>query len=385
MKSVKLLERDGRYYARYYDSSRPEGDRRCTRTLETNREDVAHRRIVQRRQDFKEGRLNPWNPDDNSGELITFATAASRFLDSKSHLRPASVNEYRIALEGLDVNSNVLLRNVQPSQLRPYVVEGTKHPNLPDKRDPHVSIATRRKRYQHLKAFFRWALREGYIDSSPLADITPPKKPEKNPEYLTPKQLRRLLRCIEADYELKKSDDRAQPGQVLWLLDLIRLAVNTGMRLGELTSLRWGAIDFSEGFIEVLSTPEEPTKSGSDRRIPMTDEANALLQRLHEDRTGRGPAEHVLKGYKGGPLNGRYASKRFKHYIREAKLDERFSFHSLRHTCASWLVQRGVSLPMVQAILGHADPSTTERYAHMAPDAMKQAISVLDSSPPSSP
>lgn len=367
MKSVKLVTRGNRYYARYYDGSRPKGDRQCTRSLKTARKDVAERRIVERRKDFKEGRLNPWNPDDKSGELVTFRNAADRFLDSKSHLRPASVNEYRIALEGLDVEKNVLLRNVTPSSIRRYVV-----------RDREVAVATRRKRYRHLKAFFRWAIREGYIESSPLDEVTPPKKEEKNPEYLTPDQLRRLLRCIKADYEMKAAGDRAQPGQVLWLLDLIRLAVNTGMRLGELTSLRWGAIDFREGFIEVLSTPEEPTKSGSDRRVPMTDEAEEVLRRLEEERDGRGPGEHVLKGYKGGPLNGRYASSRFKHYVRKAELDERFSFHSLRHTCASWLVQRGVSLPVVQSILGHAEPSTTERYAHMAPDAMKQAISVLD-------
>jgi len=367
MKSVKLVKRKNRYYARYYDGSRPEGDRRCIRSLKTERKDVAERRVVEKRKDFKEGRLNPWNPDDKSGELVTFHTAASRFLDSKSHLRPASVNEYRIALEGLDVQENVLLRNVAAPTIRQYVV-----------RDRSVAVATRRKRYRHLKAFFRWAIREGYIDSSPLDQVTPPKKEEKNPEYLTPDQLRRLLRCIEADYEMKVKSDRAQPGQVIWLLDLVRLAVNTGMRIGELTSLRWGAIDFREEFIEVLSTPEKPTKSGSERRIPMTEEVKEILERLYEQRDGRGPGEHVLKGYNGGPLNKRYASNRFKYYVRKAELDERFSFHSLRHTCASWLVQRGISLPMVQSILGHADPSTTERYAHMAPDAQKQAISVLD-------
>jgi integrase len=367
VKSVKLVTRRHRYYARYYDGSRPEGDRQCTRSLKTERKDVAERRVVERRKEFKEGRLNPWNPDDKSGELVTFQEAASRFLDSKSHLRPASVNEYRIALEGLDVTTNVLLRNVTAASLRRYVV-----------RDRSVAVATRRKRHRHLKAFFRWAVREGYIDTSPLREVTPPKKKEKTPEYLTPNQLRRLLRCIAADYDMKVKNDRAQPGQVLWLLDLIRLAVNTGMRLGELTSLRFGAVDFREEFIEVLSTPEEPTKSGSERRVPMTEEARAVLERLHSEREGRGPGEHVLKGYNGGPLNGRYASQRFKHYVRKAGLDERFSFHSLRHTCASWLVQRGVSLPVVQAILGHADPSTTERYAHMAPDAVKQAISVLD-------
>lgn len=177
---------------------------------------------------------------------------------------------------------------------------------------------------------------------------------------------------------MKAKANCAQPGQVLWLLDLVRLAVNTRMRLGELTSLRWGAIDFREGFIEVLSTPEQPTKSGSERRIPMTDETEEVLRHLEEERDGRGPGEVVFRGYSGGPLNVRYASQRFKHYVRKAELDERFNFHSLRHTCASWPFQRGVSLPVVQAILGHSAPSTTERYAHMAPDAMKQAISVLD-------
>jgi integrase/recombinase XerC len=288
--SVKLVKRKNRYYARYYDGSRPEGDRQCIRSLKTERKDVAERRVVERRKDFKEGRLNPWNPDDKSGELVTFHDAASRFLDSKSHLRPASVNEYRIALEGLDVKQNVLLRNLTGATLRRYVV-----------RDRSVAVATRRKRYRHLKAFFRWAIREGYIESSPLDEVTPPKKEEKNPEYLTPEQLRRLVRCIEADYEMKAKADCAQPGQVLWLLDLIRLAVNTGMRLGELTSLRWGAIDFREGFIEVLSKPGEPTKSGSERRIPMTDEAEKVLRRLQEERDGHGPGEHVLKGLQRRP------------------------------------------------------------------------------------
>ena len=288
-------------------------------------------------------------------------------VEDKSHLRPKTVTAYRVALQGLDVAPGVLLGGVDPKPLRDYIVY-----------DRSVTVATRRKRHRHLKVFFRWCVSEGYLERTPIEKVTPPKAQKKTPEFLTPEELRTLLRCIDADYELKAAADEAQPGQILWLKDLIVLAVNTGMRRGELTSLQWGDIDFASGFIDVRSSEDNPTKSGSDRRIPMTQDAREVLRRLQSERHGRGPGEHVLKGYYGDPLCGDYAGKRFKHYVRKAKLDERFCFHSLRHTCASWLVQRGVSLPMVQEILGHADSTTTQRYAHMAPDALKQAMAVLD-------
>lgn len=78
----------------------------------------------------------------------------------------------------------------------------------------------------------------------------------------------------------------------------------------------------------------------------------------------------------GEPIRPGHVTTRFKDMARKADLDERIHFHSLRQ--GSWLSTRGVPMRHIQAILGHADPSTTERYAHMAPDAMKQAISVLD-------
>ena len=64
----------------------------------------------------------------------------------------------------------------------------------------------------------------------------------------------------------------------------------------------------------------------------------------------------------------------FKKYVRLAKLPERISFHNLRHTCTSWMVQRGVSLPIVRAVLGHSDVKVTQKYAHLAPDVMKAGI-----------
>ena len=193
------------------------------------------------------------------------------------------------------------------------------------------------------------------------------------PEFLTPTQLERLLAAIEADYVMKRAAKQARPGQILWLTDVVKVAVCTGMRLGELVNLRWSWVDFETGFIVIRRSADFIPKSGDERAIPLVGDALEVLTRFAERRDDDLDG-YVLRGVGGGQLNSNFASHRFKHYVRLAKLPENIRFHSLRHTCASWLVQRGVSLPIVQAILGHSTIQVTQRYAHLAPDVMQAAM-----------
>ena len=193
------------------------------------------------------------------------------------------------------------------------------------------------------------------------------------PEFLTPTQLERLLAAIDADYEMKRREKRALPGQILWLADVIRVVVATGMRLGELVNLRWNWVDFESGFVTIRRSATFVPKSGSERPIPLVGDAMEVLPRLAAERNDDLDG-YVFTGVKGGRLNPNYTSRRFKHYVRLARLPGNIRFHSLRHTCASWLVQRGVSLPIVQAILGHSTVRVTQRYAHLAPDVMQAAM-----------
>ncbi len=155
--------------------------------------------------------------------------------------------------------------------------------------------------------------------------------------------------------------------------DLVLLAVGTGLRLGELAALRWSAVDFETGFLTVRSGEGFRTKSGHERAVPLAGDAQEVLLRLSSEREDDLDGPVVTYG-DGRPIVAKYASKRFKRYVRLAKLPEQIRFHSLRHTCASWLVMRGVPLLIVQQILGHSSIQVTERYAHLAPDVMKAAM-----------
>ena len=142
-----------------------------------------------------------------------------------------------------------------------------------------------------------------------------------------------------------------------------------GHRLGRLAST---------GQVTVKNTADFKTKSGHERVVFVYGDAREVLERLHAGCTSEAD-DYVFQGTSNregtrGHLNPEYVSKRFLHYARMAKLPKGIHFHSLRHTYASWLVMAGVDLFRVKELLGHADISTTMRYAHLAPKAFQDEL-----------
>ena len=355
-----LRKINGRYYAYFYNRMRM--PKRKSYPLNVSLKSAAEMMVKRLEEKWAAGSFDPWNPQLEPARL-TVQEAADTFLKSRTHLRPKTQTAYRTALEGVmcHVPPALPLHHIESNHIRLYVI------------DPNVSPSTQRHRARHLRSFFRWAQEEGYLEHDPVRDIKLPKVQKKVADFLTPSKLEQLFRAIEADVKIKKDARQVVDDEVLWLKDVITLAVNTGLRRGELVNLRWQDIDFESGFLTVRNSEDFQTKSGHERSIPIAPEALKVLARLDSERKDDldGP---VLQGKGGGPLNAEYASKRFKYYVRLARLPETIHFHSLRHTCASWLVMRGVPLRIVQAILGHSDISVTQRYAHLAPDVMKKAI-----------
>jgi integrase len=146
----------------------------------------------------------------------------------------------------------------------------------------------------------------------------------------------------------------------------VTLAVNTGMRKGEIMGLAWERVDFSRGVLLL-----EQTKSGRRREIPMNRAVYDALSGLPGLKT-----EGLIFRRKNGAAWGQIRTA-FAGALTKAKI-EAFRFHDLRHTYASWLVMRGRSLKEVQELLGHQEFSMTLRYAHLSPDRLREAVEAVN-------
>jgi integrase len=154
---------------------------------------------------------------------------------------------------------------------------------------------------------------------------------------------------------------------------LILLALQTGLRRGELLALRWAEIDLVHARLTVRGTT---AKSGRTRHLPLNVDAVQVLRDWRAGRTvdQRAATSVVFAGEDGEPMFSLKTS--WLKVARAAKLTD-VRFHDLRHTFASKLVQAGVDLNTVRALLGHADLKMTLRYAHLAPENLSAAVAKL--------
>lgn len=184
-----------------------------------------------------------------------------------------------------------------------------------------------------------------------------PKVDNQKTETLTPEQAKALLEALDAEENQN-------------LAGLMRLALATGMRRGALLGLQWDDLNFRTGHILLRG---EVAKSGKTTTIPMTGAARSILQSITPTES-----PYVFPGKDGGK---RVEVRRFLERIRKkAGLPSDFRpLHGLRHTYASWLASSGkVDLFTLQKLMTHGSPQMTQRYAHLADEAVKRAASVID-------
>ena len=134
--------------------------------------------------------------------------------------------------------------------------------------------------------------------------------------------------------------------------------------------LRWDQVDLFRKIIIL-----DRTKNGDRFGIPLCEKLAEVFKSLSKVRHIR--SGHVFTRSDGSPYQGGTVSVAFKRTCKRAGILD-FRFHDLRHTFASLLVQRGVDLYRVQRLLGHRDGRMTQRYAHLAPENLREAVSVLD-------
>ncbi|WP_246283187.1 tyrosine-type recombinase/integrase [Marinifaba aquimaris] len=153
-----------------------------------------------------------------------------------------------------------------------------------------------------------------------------------------------------------------------YLEPLIVLAMNTGMRRGELLNLKWEHVDLTQKYLTVVAGN---AKSGKGRHIPLNNEAFTTLQSWAEDF---GAIGYVFKGKEDAPLTD--ISKAWQNLLKNTEISD-FRFHDLRHHFASKLVMAGADLNTVRELMGHSDLKMTLRYAHLAPEHKAMAVNLI--------
>lgn len=175
----------------------------------------------------------------------------------------------------------------------------------------------------------------------------------------------RYLEPVEASSLL----DAARPD--LLLHHFITLALNTGCRKNELFQLEWVNVDLVRNFIVIQP---ETAKTKKRRILPLNQHAQKVLRELHERKP---TPETRWVFYKADGSKTKPLDYRFRKAVKAAGIVD-FRIHDLRHTFASWLVSEGVDLIKVRDLLGHASITMTERYAHLIPNRLEAAVSILD-------
>jgi site-specific recombinase XerD len=216
-------------------------------------------------------------------------------------------------------------------------------------------------RYRALVSLiFRLGIENGKVKENPARLVKPRQVNNTRVRWLAPEEEIRLRAAIEATCPEHKPE--------------LDLALNTGLRLGELYGLTWENANESR---QVLTIPR--SKNGETRHVPLNSTALAALVELRKRGDGTGP---VIRNLQGEPLAGpRYW---FEPAIQKAKI-RAFSWHCLRHTFASRLVMAGVDLRTVQELLGHKSISMTVRYSHLTPKHTLAAVELLAGVSPETP
>lgn len=207
---------------------------------------------------------------------------------------------------------------------------------------------------RHFKAFFNKAIEWGYLENNPLKQMKL-RVPENHPTFISLIELKKII---------DKEDDS------MYKL-IYEFAFYTGLRISEIINLEWSDIDLGKGEMKIQNKEGYTTKSKRERIVPMNEKVKYILsQQLNNS--------NYIFNVKGEQIKKIYLSKRFKECVRDAKLNERIHFHTLRHSFASTLVQKGVNLFYVQKLLGHSQISTTQRYSHLRQQDLVNAINTLN-------
>jgi len=219
-------------------------------------------------------------------------------------------------------------------------------------RSKGYSKRTIARKLASLRSFFRFLYKEGYLKVNPITSLMTPKLDKKLPVFLDEKQVVKLIEMLKGQ-DILTLRDRA----------VLETLYSAGIRVSELVGLNIDNIDFISGVIKVFG------KGKKERLAPVGQTAINTIRKYLDKRRSNSRAVFLNKS--GNRITDRGIRRIVDKYIHEASLEEHVSPHTLRHSFATHLLNKGADLRSVQELLGHANLSTTQIYTHVTTERLK--------------
>ena len=330
-KTIKISLNKANFYIDYYVDGRRK--RECTGASRTLAETV----LAKRKVEIAEGRYL----DIKKDKKLKFEVFAEEYIElhSKVNNKSWEKTDQRNVNTLKDFFTGYCLNEISPRLIEEYRA----------KRLKEVSPARVNRLVATLKCMFNKAKMWGrFSGDNPVTKVKMLKENNERTRFLEKEEIVKLLsNCAPS------------------LLPIVVIALNTGMRLGELLGLKWQDIDMKRGMIYLYNT-----KNGEKREIPANVKVRTALLKLR-----RHPNSEFVFCLRNGQPRTQIRSPFFTATDKSGITN--FHFHDLRHTFASHLVMSGVDLNTVRELLGHKSMKMTLRYSHLSPDHKKAAVDIL--------
>jgi integrase/recombinase XerC len=219
-----------------------------------------------------------------------------------------------------------------------------------------ASSRTILRRLSSLRSFYRYALREKWVELSPLDEIDSPKKEKRLPISITYPQVQLLFAQPDTSSYLGFRD-RA----------IMELFYSSGLRLSEVAGLNRRDFDAKNQVLNIFG------KGKKQRQAPITSTAaDWLLRYLNHPERDEKEVQAIFLNRHGKRLSPRSIDRNFAAYLKRSGLSERVTPHTIRHTIATHWLENGMDLKTIQMLLGHTSLATTTIYTHVSPKLKRE-------------
>ncbi len=275
-----------------------------------------------------------------------------KYLDKEKKVTKNTLLSYEHDIDGflsyIEKQSTTDPKQIEPSAVQTYL-------KLLKKQGRATSTIARE--LASIKCFYAFLVQKGLLDENPIATIKPPKAEKKLPHILTPAEIDRLLEQPVAT-DLKGFRDKA----------MLELLYATGIRVTEMIELNIGDVNLDMGFIHCShNNRERIIPIGKICTSALTDYIKAARPLLIKNRD----EEALFLNLQGHRMSRQGFWKLLKQYAEEAGIEATITPHTLRHSFAAHMLENGADLRSIQAMLGHADISSTQVYVRLAGSRLK--------------